>query len=301
MAEAIKTDRFDLPDHLVGEILKQVTSDSVVARLSAKKPMKFGNQHLISFTQAPRAEFVGEGDNKSASGAEFKNFKAVPRKSQVTIRVTDEVDLADEDYQLQILGTLVDAGANALARALDLGMFYRLNPLTGTETDWPNYLNATTSRVTATASPSEDIEKAAQLVLTKNDEGYDVNGLAFSKQFANNLANEKDKQGRRLYPELGLGVNATSFNGINTAVSSTVNPPEAAVKPGVNAIAGDFVNGAYWGIQRSLPVTVLRSGDPDGLGDLARMNHLALRMEVVYAWYVDVDRFAVVENAKPGK
>ena len=46
MAEAIKTDRFDLPDHLVGEILKQVTSDSAVARLSAKKPMKFGNQEF---------------------------------------------------------------------------------------------------------------------------------------------------------------------------------------------------------------------------------------------------------------
>ena len=40
-------------------------------------------------------------------------------------------------------------------------------------------------------------------------------------------------------------------------------------------------------------------GDPDGLGDLKRSNQVALRLEIVYGWYVFANRFSVIEDATP--
>jgi hypothetical protein len=72
--------------------------------------------------------------------------------------------------------------------------------------------------------------------------------------------------------------------------------PEAA-DTGNRAIVGDFKNGIRWGVQRDLPVELIRYGDPDGQGDLKRNNQIALRLEIVYGWYVFADRFAVIERA----
>ena len=50
-----------------------------------------------------------------------------------------------------------------------------------------------------------------------------------------------------------------------------------------------------WGVQKSIPVELIKFGDPDGQGDLKRKNQIALRLEVVYGWGVmDLDGFAVV-------
>ena len=60
----------------------------------------------------------------------------------------------------------------------------------------------------------------------------------------------------------------------------------------IRAIVGDWANGLRWGVQRNIPVTLIDRGDPDGQGDLARKNQIALRLEIVYGWYVFIERFA---------
>ncbi|NEG90660.1 phage major capsid protein, partial [Bifidobacterium aerophilum] len=211
------------------------------------------------------------------------------------------------DYQLGIINKLATEGAKALSRALDLGVFYRLNPLSGKPvTAWTNYLNATTKRVTRTASPDVDVEQAIGLILN-DKEGWDVNGIAMSREFAFSLATLKDTQKRPLYPELGYGVTMNSFKGIPASVTTTVNAPEFTAPgtgetytvPKVGAIVGDWKNGIYWGVQRNLPLETITYGDPDGQGDLRRNNQIALRLEILYAWYVFTDRFAVVEGDAP--
>lgn len=201
----------------------------------------------------------------------------------------------------------VDEGAKALSRALDLGVFYRLNPLSGKPVEsWTNYLNATTKRVARTASPDVDIERAIGLILN-DKEGWDVNGIAMSRQYAFDLATLKDTQKRPLYPELGYGVTMNSFKGIPASVTTTVSAPEFTAPaegdtytvPKVGAIVGDWRNGIYWGVQRNLPLETITYGDPDGQGDLRRNNQIALRLEILYAWYVFTDRFAVVEGDAP--
>jgi HK97 family phage major capsid protein len=303
MATTVTTGALSLPANLAQGLIKQVETGSAVAALSASKPLLFGNTQVVTFTKHPRAEFVEEGAAKSPADVEFGTVTAVPHKAQVTVRFDEEVLWADEDRKMGVFQAIADAGATALSRALDLGVFHRINPSTGAVmTGWTNYLTATTKTVTDTGDTDVDLEKAIGLVLN-DGEGWDVNGIALSKPEAFKLATTRDKQGHPLYPELGYGTAITSFKGIKATVTTTVNAPEAATATGVEAIVGDFAGGIYWGVQRELPLELISYGDPDGLGDLKRHNQIAYRLEVMYAWHVDQSRFAVVKAAagSPGE
>lgn len=287
----------NLPRNIADGIVGKVQTGSTVAALSGQEPMRFGQTDIITFNDRPRAEFVEEGSEKSSTGGSFGMVTAVPHKAQVTMRFNQEVQWADEDYQLQVLNTLASAGAVALSRALDLGLYYRINPLTGAVIDtWTNYLNSTAKRVpVADESAIDDyVDDAVGLVV---DDDWAVNGIAFAPSFAHSLARLKDSEGRKKYPELGFGTNISSFNTLPASVSNTVvGTPEAATPTGVHAIVGDFQNGIRWGVQRNLPLELIQYGDPDGQGDLKRKNQIALRLEIAYGWYVFADQFAIIEK-----
>ena len=62
----------------------------------------------------------------------------------------------------------------------------------------------------------------------------------------------------------------------------------------MKAIIGQW-DAFRWGVQKDIPVEVIKYGDPDGLGDLKRKNQIALRAEIVYGWAImDLDAFALV-------
>lgn len=292
-----------LPEQFAGKIIEKAKTTSTVARLSESEPMRFGNVNYVTFNDTVKAEFVEEGGDKSSTAAAWNKVTAVPHKSQVTVRVTDEFMWKDEDFQAEIIDRdVVPAMNSALSRALDLGLYHRVNPLTGNPVDsWSNYLTATSLVVEqGKAEADADIRAAAGLVIA-ND--ADVNGLALDPKQAwalgslqGKLANG-DPSGTQRYPEIGLGTNVSSFLGLNTAVGNTVSGLPEATDTGVRAIVGDFRNGIRWGIQRELPLELIPYGDPDGQGDLKRKNQVALRIELVYAWYVLTDRFAIVKTA----
>jgi len=284
-------------EHLAG-VIEKIRLGSTVAALSGQEPMKFGTGEIVTFTSPPKAEFVAEGGDKSPTPATMATVKTAPHKAQVTVRLNDEVKWADEDYQLEALSTIQDAIANALSRALDLGLYYRLNPLTGTATAWTNYLNSTTNRVEVAANKLDTyVDDAVGLIV---DGGlYSVDGIAITPGAARELGALRDLDGRKLYPEIGYGVGLTSFGGLAASVSNTVSAQPETAGNDVKAIVGDFRNGIRWGIQREIPMQMIEYGDPDGIGDLKRANQVAIRAEVQYAWYVDPTRFAVVENATP--
>ncbi len=199
-----------------------------------------------------------------------------------------------------------DASAEALARALDLIVYHGINPLTGAAlAGSPAKILDTANQVEINvANPDEDIDAAVGLILA--DGFYSVNGIAFDPTFAYSLATIRDDDsGRKRFPELGTGQGVTSFNGLDAAVSTTVSAPEAAISggayqssnPTVKAILGDFKGALRWGVQREVPIEVIRFGDPDGSGDLKRQNQIALRAEVVYGYAImDTDAFAVIRD-----
>lgn len=284
----------NLPRNIAAGMVTKVRTGSTVAALSNREPMKFGNVDIITFDDFPKAEFVEASAQKSSTGGGFGVVTAVPHKAQVTMRFEQEVQWADEDYQLDVLNSLADAGSVSLARALDLGVYYRINPLTGTEiTDWSNYLNSTTNRVSS-GNPDAMVEAAVGL-LTQN--GKLVNGLAMDPKLSYALATQRDQLGRRLYPELGFGVNVTAFDGLPASISNTVSGQDEGPDNGNVGIVGDFQNRLRWGIQRDIPLELIQYGDPDGQGDLKRQNQIALRLEIVYGWYVFPDYFSVIGAA----
>lgn len=296
----------NLPRNIADGMVKDVVLGSTVAALSPRKPQRFGNEDIITFTGRPKAEFVGEGAEKSSTTGEFDFVTSTPKKAQVTMRFNEEVQWADEDYQLGVLQTLSESGSEALARALDLGVYHRLNPLTGTViAGWSNYLNAASKRVEITTgtlgTPDLTIEAAVGL-LVANSHPTPVNGLALAPTVAWGLSTARYQDGRKKFPEMGLGIGLSSYEGLNVSVSDTVSGgDEAAVgataAKAVRGIVGDFQNGIRWGVQRDIPVELIKFGDPDGQGDLKRHNQIALRLEIVYGWYVFTNRFAVIEDA----
>lgn len=290
-----------LPTQIVDGIVEKSKTGSTIAALSGQEPMRFGNVNIVTFDDDLTAEFVEESGAKSEDSAAPSSVIAIPHKAVVNFRTSDEFKIADEDYQLGILDKFEEKCARALARGLDLGAYYRINPRTGTAiTAWTNYLNTTTNRVEITASsePDIDVETAAGLVIA---DGYSPTGIAFDPSYAWTVSTARYADGRKKYPELGLGVDVSSFEGLRASVSSTVSgkPKDGdAADNKVRAIVGNFEQGIRWGVQRTFPFRMLEYGDPDNTGrDLAGHNEVLFRAEVIFAWYVFVDQFAVIEDA----
>lgn len=293
-----------MPRNIANGMITETRSTSVVAKLSGREPQKFGETDYIIFNDFPKAEFVEEGADKASTTGGFDSVTAKPHKAQVTMRFNQEVQWADEDYQLGVLRTLAESGNIALSRALDLGLIHRINPLTGAViTGWDNYIGATTKRVEQTAGVDDDEEFRTAVGLLVNDAPTKrVTGAAFDPRFSWNLANLKRNDGAgstsdMRYPNLGFGTNVEAFMGVPVAQGDTVSATPEATDTGIRAIVGDWASGIRWGIQRDLPVELIRYGDPDGQGDLKRKNQIALRLEIVFGWYVFTDRFAVIEDA----
>lgn len=308
---SLATSGLTLPKHLAAGMWSKTQTGSTVSALSGSEPMQFGETQLMTFTTPPKAEYVAEGANKGFTDPAFGTKTVTPRKVQVTMRFNEEVQWADEAYQLSVLSTLADAGGTALARALDLGVYHAINPLTGAALSGSpaKILDATNvvevlDGTSANAPKGADIEveTAAGLVIA---DGFVPNGIALDPSYAWTLATARYTDGRKKFPDLGFGVNVSNFEGLRASVSSTVSAPEATVvggayassNPNVKAILGDFTQ-LRWGVQKSVPIELIRFGDPDGQGDLKRKNQVALRLEIVYGWaFMDIDAFAVIKNA----
>lgn len=299
---ALATTDLVMPRQLADGMWSTAITGSAVASLSSQQPMKFGIVDHMTFTTRPRAEYVGEGADKAHTPVDFGTKAASPHKVHVTMRFNQEVMWADEDYQLGVLETLGEAGGLALSRALDLGVFHGINPLTGlaiASIVVGDRIGTTTNRVEITTAtlttPDTVIEQAAGLVIA---DGYSPDGIAFDTTYAWTTSTSRFSDGRKKYPELGFGQSVSSFEGLQAYASSTVSGlPEAAANSNIKAIVGDW-DQLRWGVQRRVPIELIQFGDPDGLGDLKRKNQIALRLEVVYGWAVmDLNAFAVVEDA----
>lgn len=291
-----------LPKNIAAGMFAKAQTGSAIAALSGAEPQQFGEVTHMTLTGRPRAELVGEGAVKGDTNATFGTKVATPHKFQVTMRFNEEVQWADEDYQLGVLTALASEGGQALARALDLGGFHGINPRAGTVAasivagdriaSTTNSVEITTATLT---TPDIVLEQAAGLVIA---DGYIPTGVAFDTTYAWTVATSRYADGRKKYPELGFGSNISSFEGLQAFSSSTVSGlPEASADTNIKAIVGQW-DAFRWGVQRNIPVELIRYGDPDGLGDLKRQNQIALRAEIVYGWAVmDLDAFATVKDA----
>src|SRR5687767_13595578 len=119
----LDTGDLTLPDQIIDPWLGRVQNGSAVAALSNSIPMKFGTGTSMTF-DIGEAEYVGEGANKGPSTITPTTKTVSPFKFHKTVRWTEEVQWADEDYQMGVVTQVLDLIQPALSRALDYGVFH---------------------------------------------------------------------------------------------------------------------------------------------------------------------------------
>jgi hypothetical protein len=291
----LTTGDLEIPTQIIDPWLGKIQNGSTIAQLSGAIPMKFGPGQSMTF-DIGEAEYVGEGANKGPSTITPTVKTVNPFKFHKTLRWTDEVLWADEDYQLGVVSQLLDLIQPALSRALDFGVFHGINPATGaTVGAMSETLSDTTNEVEYDPSdaPYVSLDAADALVLA---DGYVPRDIALDPAYAaafSSLRGTNSEQ--KLYPNFQLGVATSELDGHRASVSNTVQALAVADVPtDILGFVGDF-GGIRWGIQKSIGLEVIRYGDPDGQGDLKRNNQVAFRAEVVYGWGIAaLDAFAKV-------
>ncbi len=286
-----------IPTQILEPWLGKVSNGSTVATLSASIPIKFGAGTTMTF-DIGEAEYVAEGANKGASTVTPTTKTVAPFKFHKTLRFTEEVLWADEDYQLGVVQDILDNIQPALSRALDYGVFHEINPTGGAVVAAMNGgLKDTTNSVEiAAAAPYTYLDAADALVLA---DGYVPRDIAIDPSWASSFSSYRSTTTeQKLYPNFVLTTAVSELEGHRASVSNTVGAVGvAAVATTVKAFVGDF-SAIRWGIQRNIGLELIRFGDPDGQGDLKRNNQVAFRSEIVYGWGIaDLNAFAKIVDA----
>lgn len=295
---ALTTSALQIPNQIIDPWLGKVKYGSAIATLSGATPMKFGVGQSMTFSIG-EAEYVGEGADKGPSTITPTVKTVKPFKFHKTVRWTEEVKWADEDYQLGVVEQILNEIQPALSRALDYGVFHGINPTGGTAVAaMTEKLSATTNVVTIAADdkPYANLDAADALVLA---DSYNPRDVALDPVFASAFGSLRGTTSeQKLYPDLSYATSpAGRLEGHASSVSSTVGAAGvAAADTDIVAFVGDF-SAIRWGIQRAIGLEMIEYGDPDGGGDLKRNNQVAFRAEVVYGWGIaDLNAVAVIKT-----
>lgn len=293
----LTTGDLTIPAQILDPWVGKIQYGSTVATLSDSIPMKFGVGQSMTF-DIGEAEYVGEGANKGASTFTPTTKTVNPFKFHKTVRWTEEVMWADEDYQMGVVSQILDLIQPALSRALDYGVFHEINPASGaTVVAMNGGLEDTTNSVEiAAAAAYTYLDAADALVLA---DGFVPRDIAIDPTWAAAFSTLRGTNSEaKLYPNFRLTQEISELDGHRASVNKTVGAVDvAAAATNVKAFVGDF-SAIRWGVQRQIGLEVIRYGDPDGQGDLKRNNQVAFRAEVVYGWGIaDLNAFAKIIDA----
>lgn len=287
---ALDTSQFVLPRDVALRVAQKTQDTSAIAQLSNAEPMIFNDSENLVFNGQAEAEVVGEGQAKSAYNQTLTTVPGQRVKLQTTLRLTDEVQYADQDNRLGIEQAVIDDQARALGRALDYVVFHAINPMGGAALSGRTALTSSAVQVNEVSDAQKSLDNLESAV----NETWTVNGLALSRHYANALRAYRNTLGQRLY-DIPLNLQPGSVDGVPCAVSNTVSGAPI-INSGVDAIIGDW-NQIRWGIVRNITSQILTAGDPDGQGDLARNNQIAIRTEAMFGYAViDPTAFAVLKG-----
>ena len=288
------TKKIKLPREVVTELLNKAKDTSTIAKLSPSKPQKFVDINHMIFNPSSEAEVIEEGAKKGSYELDFTPIEGKRVKVVTTTRVSDELRWADEDNKMEIVDNILADQNAAIGRSLDYVVYHAVNPKGGSKLSGYTALTANATSVTSGESPVEDIDNLVDALMD-----YDINGFALSKKYASSLRKLRvPATGQRLYPEVPLNLNAGNIDGIDAAVSGTVNGRLATEQTKVLGIMGDFTL-IKWGMVRDIWSEIIEYGDPDQTGvDLKAHNQIAFRTEAVYAYAIlDPKGFAVLKSA----
>lgn len=127
--------------------------------------------------------------------------------------------------------------------------------------------------------------------------GGEVTGIALSPTAGQALSKIK-VNGVTQYPEFRFGQNPNSFYGMDSDMTKNLTLASGSHTAETDhVIVGDFANRFKWGYADSVPLEIIKYGDPDQTGrDLKAYNEICLRSEVYIGWGIlDAEGFARVK------
>jgi len=284
-----------LEPETVTEIFSKVKGHSTLAKLCGQTPVSFNGNDFFTFSMDDEATVVGESEKKAAGKAALGKVTMRPVKIEYGARFSDEFIYGTDEKKLEVIKAFAEGAAVKFARAVDILGFHGVNPRTKSVVAalGDNYIDKAVSDNSAAivyteADPESNLEDA---VAKLGD--YECTGFAFSRDFAAAMAKLK-VNGVKQYPEFALGANPGSLNGTTCDVNSTVSFNDSNDR----AIIGDFNKAFKWGYAKTLPLEVIKYGDPDNSGrDLAGHNEVYLRTEAYIGFAIlDPKAFAAVQT-----
>lgn len=284
-----------LPRNLSQEIWKDALEEAVVPRLSKAHPVILGENTIPTLTKRPAAAIIGEGENKKQSDMQIGSKSFRPIKAVVGMEFTME---AIETNPVNVLEQIGAEAAGALARQIDLAVLHGRQAIDGGQLAGQDYVTEAAHEIELPEPELVDQAMWEGYALVNEADG-NFDGFAADPRFAAYIANARDKEGRRLYPEINMGGQGiSSFAGLPVAVAKTVSGRvDASEDTDILAIGGDWSQ-VRFGRALDIPLRRIEYGDPLGNGDLQRRNSVAFIAEIMFGWTVMKDD-AFVKYTKP--
>lgn len=284
---------------LVKELFSKVQGKSVLAKLSAQQPIPFTGTTQMVFNLEGNAQIVGEGGKKEAGEAKIEPKVITPQKFVYQARISEEFLKASEQKQLEFLDKFAEGFAKKIAEAFDIAAIHGVEPKTLTDASFRDKNSfdglVKTNIVTYDAEHIDDnIDAAVQQIVAK---GGEVTGIALSPTAGQALSKIK-VNGVTQYPEFRFGQNPNSFYGMDSDMTKNLTLANGSHTAETDhVIVGDFANRFKWGYADSVPLEIIKYGDPDQTGrDLKAYNEICLRSEVYIGWGIlDAEGFARVK------
>lgn len=282
------------PAKIMSELLTGIKGHSSLAKMANSEPLPISGKEYLTFNVDGEANIVGEGENKPAGGATVAAKVMNPIKLVLNHRISDEFLYATSEDRIPYLQQVIDAYEGKCGRALDIAAIAGINPGNGQDASFKatNSFEGTATIKKTTPTDGAIDEALDAGIAEVNGNGFKTNGVIFSPAGASAMGAIK-ANGIAQYPEFKFGSTPERFYGHLTDTNDTVDFVTADKNL---AIAGDF-NQFKWAVSKAPQFTVIEYGDPDGLGDLRRMNQVCLRTEIMLGWLiVDPTAFTVIKG-----
>lgn len=287
-----------LPRSVSDEIWKLATEEAIVPSLAKAHPVILGENLVPVLTKRPAASIIGEGQNKVDSSLEIGAKAIKPIKAVVGLEFTMETVHKNPAGVLDMISSEL---SDSLSRQIDLAVLHGRQasdgkPLSGN----PEFLAQTTKKV-ALSGKTEAVDKElwdGYNQVVGGDKPLGFNGFALDPRLVGQLANARDKEGRRTNPDIPMGGSVATYSGQSVRVSRSVSGQvDASADTNIRGFGGDWT-ALRFGRALDIGLKRIEYGDPFGNGDLQRRNSVAFMTEVIFGWGIlDLDAFVKYEVA----
>lgn len=290
-----------MPKSVSQEIWKQATAEAIVPSMAKTHPVIIGENIIPVLTKRPAASIIGEGADKVDSQLEVGAKSMKPIKAVVGLEFTMETLHSNP---VNALDTLSEELSGALARQIDLAVLHGRQASNGAALSGdPEYLGQAAKAVelSGDAGMADSELWAGYELVVGGATPHDFTGFALDPRLVASLANARDKEGRRLNPEIPMGGGVTTYAGQPVTVSRAVSGQmDASTDTGIRGFGGEWP-ALRFGHALDIPIKRIEYGDPFGNGDLQRRNAVAFMTEVIFGWTImDLDGFVKYTTATVG-